>query len=564
MKDTKINIKMNNDKLTTEEISKGKDFNSLYKKYTTTTTKWYKSPKKLGGISSVVVVTTVTVTLSLVKYTKHSNPVHIQPKPVIAATSTVSHATTRAATAKFVNPPIKGADIPYKSFTVNAQKGGELKYGNSSKINIPKGSFVYKDGREVQGNVVIKYREFHNPVDFFLSGIPMTYDSAGKQYTFESAGMLDIRGFKDGVPVEIAKDKKIDVQMASVGTGTEYNTYRLDTVTRKWVYIERRQAILAPADKTTPRVKKDSILPEQHEITAEKAQIAKTQADEKKLESALPIQPQKASATSYTFDINADPKEFPEMAVYKNMLFQVDAADKNFKPEYTKDTWEDATLNRQGSGNNYTFTVKKGGESHTFMVHPVFEGKNYDAAMAEYSQKYQQYETSLAAKKAEEKKEQDAYLTMVKTQEAIEKAEEEAYQKRLLAENTGSGVINYLQVRSFGFYNCDHPDVFPEGASLMPRYADNKQDNLNSTLVYIAEKGRNALFCYSPGQNFRFNPHKDNFSWCVTPDGKVAVFTKDDFKKIQQREGGYTFNMNVIDKNVETADDVKNIFKDFL
>jgi len=80
-----------------------------------------------------------------------------------------------------VNPPIPQAQKVFASYKVDAHKGGVYEYGNGSKITVPARAFVYEDGSEVTGEVELKYREFHDFVDFFLSGIPMEYDSAGQE-----------------------------------------------------------------------------------------------------------------------------------------------------------------------------------------------------------------------------------------------------------------------------------------------------------------------------------------------------------------------------------------------
>ncbi|HKC68013.1 MAG TPA: hypothetical protein VKG26_07265 [Bacteroidia bacterium] len=86
------------------------------------------------------------------------------------------------------------------SFIVNTKKDTILVYKTGSQIKIPANAFVGKNGKEIKGTVKIKYREFHNVGEILLSDIPMTYDSAGKQMYFESAGMFDISANQDGNP----------------------------------------------------------------------------------------------------------------------------------------------------------------------------------------------------------------------------------------------------------------------------------------------------------------------------------------------------------------------------
>ena len=95
-------------------------------------------------------------------------------------------------TARFVQPPIPEVNVPYQDYSVEAEKGDTLLYESGSILVFPSNSFVDKNGNLVKGKVKVKYREFSNPIDFFFSGIPMNYDSAGTKYNFESSGMCEI------------------------------------------------------------------------------------------------------------------------------------------------------------------------------------------------------------------------------------------------------------------------------------------------------------------------------------------------------------------------------------
>jgi len=95
---------------------------------------------------------------------------------------------------------------------VDAHKGGVYEYGNGSKITVPARAFVYEDGSEVTGEVELKYREFHDFVDFFL------------------------HAEQNGRPLRINSGKDIDVQLASDiqvdGNESAYNLYRFENQPR--------------------------------------------------------------------------------------------------------------------------------------------------------------------------------------------------------------------------------------------------------------------------------------------------------------------------------------------
>ncbi len=576
MKNSKIKIETGSEKLTKEEISTNKDFNKVYKTYTTTKTNTVKTPKKFGGMTTMVVVTTTVVvtTIGAWKYWSYHKTAY-QPKVSMASkSSTNSNGNAKTTTASansssakaavkhpYINPPLKGVNVPYKTYSVDATKGGTLTF-NNSKVAIPAAAFRDANGKDITGKVDIKYREFRNAADFFASGIPMTYDSAGKQYTFESAGMMDIRGYQNGKEVFIKTGKDVQVSMITTERKISYNIYELDTVNQKWNYISKSKSVPIPvaAAKTDTSKFAAIVAPERKEVQQLQTSIASIKQDEAKLEKAKPMEPKKATTGKNTFNIDADPTDYPELSVYKNLIWEPDAADKNYKPSYATITWDDASLKRSADGNTYNFTVKKGQEEHSFIVHPVFEGKDYDVAKKEYDKKYEEYQTAFDKRKAEEKKQQEAYEAML----AKIKQQQEEAAKRMVTENLTYAASSYFTIHNFGIINSDSPQNMPRGAELAAEYTDNNNDNLNEYDFYMIEKGKNTLFIHHPGHNCKFNPKKENFAWIVTPDNMLAIYTVDDFAKIGATRGDFTFRLKVLEKKIGSMDELKEAFKPYV
>ncbi len=154
---------------------------------------------------------------------------------------------------RFVNPPILSGDIPFSDYTVDASKGDTIMYSSGTILLFPPNAFVDNKGELIKGKVNIQYREFNNPIDYFLSGIPMGYDSAGVHYTFQSAGMCDIQAFQDGQPVFVNKKNKPEINIATKNTDLAQNLYYLDTVTKQWVNRGKSEIIqLSKSMKPSP------------------------------------------------------------------------------------------------------------------------------------------------------------------------------------------------------------------------------------------------------------------------------------------------------------------------
>ena len=69
-----------------------------------------------------------------------------------------------------VAPPIKGVDVPFKDYKVEVAKGAVLETATGSTISIPANAFIDKDGNPIEGEVTIKFREFHDATDIIASG----------------------------------------------------------------------------------------------------------------------------------------------------------------------------------------------------------------------------------------------------------------------------------------------------------------------------------------------------------------------------------------------------------
>ncbi|MEM9992001.1 MAG: hypothetical protein AAF738_09560, partial [Bacteroidota bacterium] len=97
----------------------------------------------------------------------------------------------------YIQPPV-AVPASYTQYEIQAETGGTYQYAEATKIQVPDNAFQDQNGALIKGKVQLFYREMHDYIDFFLSGIPMTYDSTGVRYNLESAGMVEIYAEQDG------------------------------------------------------------------------------------------------------------------------------------------------------------------------------------------------------------------------------------------------------------------------------------------------------------------------------------------------------------------------------
>jgi len=137
----------------------------------------------------------------------------------------------------FISPPFSSVNQEYTDFSFNAENGDTLLFKSGSRIVVPPDIWIDSSGNKITGEISLKYREFSDAGDVFLAGIPMSYDTAGRQETLVTAGMFEIRSFKDSTEIFIADDKSLTVQMASNEANADFNFYYLDEDAKNWQYI---------------------------------------------------------------------------------------------------------------------------------------------------------------------------------------------------------------------------------------------------------------------------------------------------------------------------------------
>jgi hypothetical protein len=298
---------------------------------------------------------------------------------------------------KFINPPIKGVDVPYKEYTVDAAAGDTLTHPNGSVLVFPPNSFVDEGGNAITGKVQVKYREFTDPIDFFLAGIPMQYDSAGKTYSLASPGMMEILAYKDGKPVFVNQKSKPQIALYNSNKEQGQRVYRLDTVLKKWI----NQATLGITKPAT------------------QAPVANSPVNTTGNITSIPVKPLKADNKSPVMEIVVDPNSFQEFAAYKGLKFQVDESKTPLNPRDSSEEWNNLELVKGNGKGNYLAKFSNAKKTATYAVKPVFEGDDYNKALQTFEKenttyKQQVVERARAAQTNEMARQREERITAAK------------------------------------------------------------------------------------------------------------------------------------------------------
>ena len=582
----KYNIQLNPKRLTDEEVARHKDFDAVLAKFR----KQPIGPRPLYRQLTfwIAAVAVAAVFALLLIYTGTGNEKDYSQK--------MAEYIDRQ---PFVNCPLTKVEKRFASYRLDANKGGVFEHPSGSKLIVPEAAFSHQNGTTVEGEVTIKYREMHDFVDFFLSGIPMTYDSAGVQYTLESAGMIEIFAEQNGKRVNMAPGKSIDVELVSnVNVSPElnvppgYNIYKLDEEKKNWVY--QNIDVMEMLDDRFPQEAIDSdnpIFNVKQELSEklqaiqvnEEIELAKVEASLPKAK--RPEKPALANNTDYVFDLDfndlkksnvsgetADSQN--ELAdlyrKYEKMLWQL-SPDAGISPEQLQKGFSNVTdlAILKLDNNTYELTLKKGEEQLKVKVIPVLSGTDYQIALDVFNRDFQRYqqqisnrESALKVQKEEirRKFEMDKQAANQTFDDRIADLKSKGMDYAAVDEIIKRKVVNRFTATGLGIWNCDRP-IPPYIMSLAANFKDESGKSYVNKTAFLVDKSRNTVYRFlaEDGAELSFNMNSQNLLWLVTDDFKIAVFRPEDFKGIQKGTELKDFVMKKVDKEINDENDVREV-----
>ena len=574
MKD-RYKIKFNPPKLTEEQVNKHKDFEALLVQFEA-------APKPAG---KVVQLTTRRVAM----YASIAAAVLVLVwfGSRMLGVRTI---TPQQYASPYINPPLEEIDIPTFDFKIRGTEGGIVEDGNGSKIAFPNDAFVDKNGNLVSGDVEIKFKALQDFVDFFIAGIPLTYDTASQQYLLESSGIVEVYAFQNGKPVFLNPNKKIAVELRATipyNPHEQYHVYKLDTTARNWEYagIDNITTILSPQLSQQLEEQLAKELPSEVQAYNQQLQAIDKKYDAQILDlentiplPAKPVSPRTQEQNSDAFvtrfdfstaDINdAETKAFLEK--YDNMLWEILPGQES-KIEVLKSgiIWTNTPkLEKMANGRDYQVFLSNKDQQLTLRISPVLLGDEYQNAKADYDAKLAAYTTALnarnnqlVAEKATLNQKRTAEKTALKAQSGkIEQLLEE--QRTALMSELLKGelvtVINRFEVDKLGIWNCGYPNQ-AAGESLEVSFKDESGNDITYNRIYHVNKHQNTLrqLTQNDVKTLPINKEDDQLLWLITSDGRMAVCKPEDFDKIDSDT--HTFKPTLIPRKIKNEAELRSI-----
>jgi len=122
-------------------------------------------------------------------------------------------------------------------------------------------------------------------------------------------------------------------------------------------------------------------------------------------------------------------------------------------------------------------------------------------------------------------------------------------------------VMNNFAIRDFGIWNVDRP-LPPYEQILVGNFCDENEKTYKGNPVFIVNKTNNTVgrFYAASRNRIRINKNNENLMWLVTDDGKLAIFSPEQFNNLVP-EKKHTFAMVTVPQVVDNEEDVRRILK---
>lgn len=325
--------------------------------------------------------------------------------------------------APFTNlaPAIKSFSFQNKNGMVNETERGSV-------IIVPADAFVSEDGSLITGKVDLQFVEILTTAEILLSGIPMNVkkDKTDEVVPFISDGMFTIHAQCEGKDVKLAEGKEISVGTVSAKTEKDFDYWYFNEKSGSWENEGNR-------DKTLPKEEIVALAEAVNPQEAESLQttLAPSRSENIKTAKTAPLAPEIAKETDFVFNVRADYEQYPELALYKNVLWKPIA---DFSAKQSKDlelqmqkTGANVSLNCIDE-NSQIYEITYGDKK--VQARPVFIGSDKAKAIEKYKSRLNQYN-------------------------AEKKQSENALNANQIAINARNATYNLFTVAKMGIYNCD-------------------------------------------------------------------------------------------------------------
>lgn len=401
---------------------------------------------------------------------------------------------------------------PTKTFAVDHTKGKQLPMASGGNLSIPSGVVVDVKGNPVQSK--ISYKDLNNLFDRFISGVPSAIDTAHQVRYLQSVAMFQVSAIS-GSHVHFDPTKPIECTIPGDDSLLSNGIYKLDTIHKRWVACDQDQII---------DMKKYAML---RNITDM-------------------FHPRLEDKTKARFKIVVKESQFPELAEYKNYIFEIAPQETHYNPDDEYQVWKSIVVHKGASGEPYMVTFKNEEKTVSYQVTPVFAREYYAQAMKIYKEK------------------------MNKIAERTFKGPElEKYEmaQEILQSTSGREQHNFYRVfriKEPGIYSDSRLINITEVKNVEVTFIDEKQHKLSLSQLAIADFETGVMQHVKVGATMYLplGNTSGKAILAITTNNKLAYLTQHELSQLLQDTNKTVLKLNVTDLSIKNYSNIKKMFGD--
>ncbi len=444
----KLKINLDRPYLNSEKIESKQNFNEVLNGSEKLKKPIWKKPWFYGpiGVASILFL----ITIGVDKEISNSN-INLNDKTI-----TLNNQNTLPEDTKCIHKPLENLEYKFQTFSINTELKQIIKLSSGTEITIPQGSLNSNSSEKIE----IKIREFETKIESFIAGIPMDYK---ENFSFESAGMIEIRGTRDGEEVVISPSKPLKISMVLSKNPRNFYFWKLDESKKEWSNypskFKKVEAHLVENSELPTYTKIEKQLNGTQNLLKENNRKIQELVEPNLISYNLPVK------ENQHFDLDFNTKEFPELERFKGMEFEVISDKVAYDKSFTKKTWSSVELIKENDNYFAVFSSKE--DKFKIAVRPVLNGKGKDLAELEFSKSYEFYNKT----KNELENELKSLTIKLNLQQLkyneILKVIDQGYMNGVDNKINSSQISvkeNFkveFTISTFGVYNCDKQISYP-------------------------------------------------------------------------------------------------------
>jgi len=333
--------------------------------------------------------------------------------------------------------------------------------------------------------------------------------------------MFELLAFdRAGNPLQVAKDKNIAVDLVSYDDDPKHNVYYLDTLADNWEYI------------------KGSTFRTIEEMDNNRESFDYTYAGNNETDSIIPaktalIHPQLSTKGSFLFKAQCSKEQFPELAAYDNVLFQVDESRSKFDPGLYKVKWASVTIKKSKMDGLYMLKLERPDSTVKVYARPVFDAAGYQTAMARFKKANENNQTARANYNAA-------------SQQAVSNRNAQMADFRYLS-TPGMTAPGYrtINITQTGIYNHDYPRRLLE--TIQPSFTEDGTP-FTPSRIYWSIKNVNAMYEASgDATEITTDKNASVVMWVVNANGQMAVINAQEYAKATRKTDHPVFDVHFLE-----------------